>query len=172
MTFSGDPNLLVPVESASGILFSDTGSGFTGTLVILDAGPGGVSIDGSSFRSCPCDAADKELGIDNISCQANVDESGWDDLNNCTLEVCEGQSLILGTNRSDLSFTWRGPNGLTGQASSLELSSVKTSDAGFYWIYYQGENGCSFTRHYRVDRESGAKDDHCGEENDLWAFQW
>lgn len=113
------------------------------TLTITEDGPGELRVDGSTYSSCPCGPGD----ISNVGCLANYPGLGWRSIQNCALEICEGQAVTLGTSRYEtITFQWKGPNGLSAESPTLAFDAVKPSDSGIYWIYYQNSSGCDLIK--------------------------
>ena len=115
------------------------------TLLVMNGGRGGVSVDGTTFLTCPCLEIEGN-DFENMTCRANVGQAGWADVVDGAVTVCEGQSLELGTSLSELSFQWRGSNGVATVASTISFPAVAISDAGFYWLNYQDESGCNISK--------------------------
>ena len=116
------------------------------TLVITDEGPGNIRVDGSRYLSCPC-SDDNDNDIKNVTCLANTPGVGWEQVPDCTINICEGESITLGTNRYEtVQFRWTGPNGFSQVSSTISLDDVKPSQSGFYWIFYQNPSGCNLNK--------------------------
>lgn len=144
MTFDNDRNL--GNYQSQEFCFSALNSGVQ-TLMITEDGGGDMRVDGTTYSACPCDATAGGPDITDVGCLVNFPDLGWRELTDCTLEICEGQSITLGTDRYEtITYQWRGPNGLTANASSLNFEAVKPSDSGIYWLYYQNSSGCDLIK--------------------------
>ena len=116
------------------------------TLIIMEDGPGNMRIDGSKYLACPCSGGN-ENDIKNVACLANYENVGWRQIIDCTINICEGESLVLGTDRYEtVEFRWTGPNGFSQVSSTINFEAVKPSDSGFYWIFYQNPSGCHLNK--------------------------
>jgi|GEM_PF-1569465 len=81
-------------------------------------------------------------------CEANINSTGWQVLNNCAISACTGDNVVLSVNPNGLaSYQWSGPGGFTATGNSggdvLIASSVTTAKAGTYTVTLTDANGCT-----------------------------
>lgn len=81
-------------------------------------------------------------------CEANVNNTGWQTLNNCTLSVCTGDNVVLSVNPNSLaSYQWSGPGGYTATGNTggdvLISSSITAAQSGTYTVTVTDANGCT-----------------------------
>ncbi|MCB0629198.1 MAG: T9SS type A sorting domain-containing protein, partial [Lewinella sp.] len=144
MTFDNEAGLTN--YQAQEFCFSALNSGVQ-TLMITEDGGGDIRVDGTTYSACPCDNGAGSTDITDVSCLVNFPDVGWRELTNCTLEICEGEALTLGTDRYEtIKYQWRGPNGLMANASTLSFDAVNPSHSGIYWLYYQNSSGCDLIK--------------------------
>ncbi len=144
MTFTGerDLNNYQPQQ----FCFETFNSGLQ-TLIITEDGSGDLRVDGTTYSTCPCDQSGNNGDVTELACQVNYPDIGWRQLDNCILEVCEGQQLALGTDRYEsIIYQWRGPNGLNTESATLSFDAVKPLDSGLYWLYYRNTSGCDLIK--------------------------
>jgi hypothetical protein len=140
MTFTGNQSM--NNYQAQEFCFNTLNAGVQ-TLMIMEEGSGDMRVDGSTYSACPCGNGD----ITDVDCLANYPGQGWRQIPNCTLEICEGQPVSLGTDRYEtIVYQWRGPNGVQAEASTLAFDAVKPSDSGIYWLYYENRSGCDLIK--------------------------
>lgn len=90
----------------------------------------------------------------NLDCKANVNDSGWQILSNCTVTLCPSQRLALAVNPSGLSsYQWSGPNGFSGAGDSngniLISNAISTLHSGNYTVAVT-HNGCTVNKTIQV----------------------
>ncbi|MBI1228411.1 MAG: HYR domain-containing protein [Bacteroidetes bacterium] len=81
-------------------------------------------------------------------CEANINNTGWQVLNNCAISVCTGDNVVLSVNPNGLaSYQWSGPGGYTANGNSggdaLISSSITTAKAGTYTVTMTDAGGCT-----------------------------
>ncbi|MCF8247982.1 MAG: HYR domain-containing protein [Saprospiraceae bacterium] len=135
-----------------------------GTITSLNVSPNSFSQPGtytatlkvtnSKGLSSTCTATVTVLAapcsISNVVCEANVNDAGWQNLNNCAVSACTGDKVILSVNPNGLpSYKWSGPGGFnaTGGAGgdALISSSITNAQAGTYTVTLTDDNGCTAT---------------------------
>ncbi|MEO0339129.1 MAG: hypothetical protein AAF242_07930, partial [Bacteroidota bacterium] len=88
-----------------------------------------------------------------IVCEFNINNSGWV-VNNCDVELCEGEALSLSVNPNGLSYQWSGPNGFNKAGNSngdvLVSNNITPAQSGTYSVTVTGSNGCSSTKEINV----------------------
>ena len=108
-----------------------------------------------------------ELSVDTLplqvwTCEAQIEDQEWLNLQNCILDVEEGQTFRLRMNGATLPLDWTRPDGTTENTEVLEMTATTIAQAGTYLATLQNEDGCqkSQTVAVRVSPPPGA-DQNC-----------
>lgn len=56
--------------------------------------------------------------------------------------LCEGDSILLGTNASPYTYYWTGPNGFASNRQYPIIATATTADSGLYTLLVEDSNGC------------------------------
>ncbi len=85
-----------------------------------------------------------------LVCESQINGGLWQTLTNCTMSVCEGQSLTLSVTPNNMTtYQWSGPNNFsaTGNAEGdvLVSNNITAAMLGTYTVTVTDANGCSST---------------------------
>ena len=108
-----------------------------------------------------------ELSVDTLPlqvwvCEAQIEDQVWLNLQNCVLDVEEGQTFRLRMNGAEGMVNWTLPDGTTQNVGTMEIMSTTMNQAGAYSAMVQNEAGCKRTQMItvRVSPPPGA-DQNC-----------
>ncbi len=78
----------------------------------------------------------------NIECESNIDGQ-WRVENDCAVDVCDDQPVLLSVKPNGLSYQWSGPNGFSSNSEDLNLGTISASEVGNYSVTVTDANGCT-----------------------------
>jgi len=87
-----------------------------------------------------------------IICESKINNNRFSIDNDCRIEVCTGDRLMLSVNPNVSSVNWTGPNGFiqNNKNDVLIASSVTTAHAGIYTATLTNNNGCTDSKNIEV----------------------
>ena len=158
--------MAAPARRAGFFLYTNTGNYMTSNgLQLLDAAviwaigsqaPGASCNDGNpntendviQADGCTCAGTEITACTVGLVCESNINDTGWNVHNDCTVTVCEGDKVILSVNPNGAqSSTMTGPNGYNATSSGgndfLISNSVTAAMAGDYQVDLVDANGCT-----------------------------
>ncbi|MBX2872853.1 MAG: carboxypeptidase regulatory-like domain-containing protein, partial [Saprospiraceae bacterium] len=116
-----------------------------------------IKIDQVCLTKTECDI--------HLTCEKNINNTGWSNDGDCSIEVCEGDHVRLSVNPNGLaSYEWEGPDGFSMTSSSSDVSiasSFDLADAGIYSVTATDSDGCTATTAIEVGLNNGCLPSGC-----------
>ena len=116
-----------------------------------------IKIDQVCLTKIECDL--------HLTCEKNINNTGWSNDGDCSINVCVDDHVNLSVNPNGLaSYEWEGPDGFSLTSSSsdaLIANSFELADAGIYSVTATDSYGCTATTAIEVGLNSGCLPSGC-----------